>query len=42
MCMDFLQNFDAEHKVEEIVTWIRDWFDANGPKARTLRLWQLF
>ena len=31
--MDFLQNFDADKKIEEVTAWIRDWFDENGPKA---------
>lgn len=33
MSMDYLQNFDANQKVDEIVAWIREWFEANGPKA---------
>jgi NAD+ synthase len=34
--MDFLQNFDANKKIEEITTWIRAWFDENGPKANAV------
>ncbi len=33
MAMDYLQNFDAAGKIEEITAWIREWFDENGPKA---------
>lgn len=33
MAMDYLQNFDAARKIEEITAWIREWFDENGPKA---------
>lgn len=33
MAMDYLQNFDASGKIEEITAWIREWFDENGPKA---------
>ncbi len=28
-----LKNFDAEKKVEEVIAWVRKWFDENGPKA---------
>ena len=31
--MDYLQNFDANKKIDEITAWIRQWFDENGPKA---------
>ncbi len=34
--MDFLQDFDANKKIEEITAWIRDWFDENGPKANAV------
>ena len=31
--MELLQNFDANKKIDEIVKWIQDWFEENGPKA---------
>ncbi len=31
--MEFLQNFDANKKVEDITAWIKQWFEENGPKA---------
>ena len=29
-------NFDAKKEVENIVAWIREWFDNNGPKANAV------
>ncbi len=34
--MDFLQNFDANKKIEEITKWIRNWFAENGPTANAV------
>lgn len=31
--MEYLKNFDANKKIEEITKWIQDWFKENGPKA---------
>jgi len=31
-----LENFNAEAEIENIVTWIRDWFENNGPKANAV------
>ncbi len=31
--IEALQNFDANSKIDEIVAWIRNWFEENGPKA---------
>ncbi|SFB83773.1 NAD(+) synthase [Butyrivibrio sp. YAB3001] len=28
-----LENFDANSKIDEIIKWIQDWFNENGPKA---------
>ena len=25
--------FDAKNEIEDIVTWIRSWFEENGPRA---------
>lgn len=31
-----LENFNAEAEIENIVAWIRDWFENNGPKANAV------
>jgi len=31
-----LENFNAEKEIENIVAWIRDWFENNGPKANAV------
>jgi NAD+ synthase len=30
---EILKDFNAEKEIENIVAWIRDWFENNGPKA---------
>lgn len=30
---EILKDFNAEKEIENIVAWIRDWFDKNGPRA---------
>ncbi|WP_029233738.1 NAD(+) synthase [Butyrivibrio sp. VCB2006] len=34
--MDYLQNFDAAKEIDNIVAWIKDWFEKSGPKANAV------
>ena len=28
-----MSDFNAEREIENIIAWVRDWFENNGPKA---------